>query len=150
MDYIIKLGSSLLKETNQTLKKKLNNLNFYESYQYLREQYQKKYPYRIGICDGAHRITAMFNVIYGIELKSNGLSSIQEYPDVKNLYKVEARAQCEVWAYTNLSESIKIKQRLKQNNILYLLTLLQNFLIVPHYIGYMMYQNVDNINQKHV
>ena len=53
----------------------------------------------MGICDGAHQITAMFNVIYGIELKSDGLSIVEERPNVEDLNKLDVRAPCEVWEY---------------------------------------------------
>ena len=114
MDYIIELASALLpKETVNKLRVDIKELNFYQAYQYLREAYQKKYPYRIGICDGAHRITAMFNIIYGIEIKSNGLSTIQDYPSVEDLHNIETKAQCEVWEYKTISKSIKIKRIFK-------------------------------------
>ena len=115
MDYIIKLAKALLPEPIDAFQENVKAFDFYQAYQYLREEYQKKYPYRIGICDGAHRITAMFNVIYGIELKSNGLSLVSKCPDVKNLCNLEAKAPCELWEYKNISESIKIKRNFKVN-----------------------------------
>ena len=57
----------------------------------------------------------MFNIIYGIELKSNGLSSIQGYPSIEDLHNLEAKAPCEVWEYQSISESIKIKRNFKIN-----------------------------------
>ena len=100
-DYIIKLASKLLPNKNKIdeFTKRVKDSDFYQSYQYLRDEYQEEYPFRIGICDGAHRITAMFNVIYGIQLKSNGLSLVSDCKDVKNLCNLEAKAPCEVWAY---------------------------------------------------
>ena len=116
MDYIKKLANALLpKETVNKLTKltKDKKLNFYQAYQNLREAYQKNHPYRIGICDGAHRITAMFNIIHGIEIKSSGLICSQKNPNIEDLYKIEAKAQCEVWEYKNISKSIKIKHLFK-------------------------------------
>ena len=114
MDYIKKLANALLpKETVNKLTKDIKKLNFYEAYQNLREAYQKKHPYRIGICDGAHRITAMFNIIHGIEIKSSGLSCSQNNPNIEDLNKIEAKAQCEVWEYKAISKSIKIKHLFK-------------------------------------
>jgi len=116
-DYIIKLASKLLPNKNKIdeFTKSVKDMDFYQSYQYLREEYQEEYPFRIGICDGAHRITAMFNVIYGIQLKSNGLSLVSDRPDVKDLCNLEAIAGCEVWEYKSIRESIKIKQNFKIN-----------------------------------
>ena len=116
MDYIKKLANALLpKETVNKLTKltKDKKLNFYQAYQNLREAYQKNHPYRIGICDGAHRITAMFNIIHGIEIKSSGLICSRNNPNVEDLYKIEAKAQCEVWEYKAISKSIKIKHLFK-------------------------------------
>mgnify|MGYP006061053537 CR=1 FL=1 len=114
MDYIIELASALLpKETVNKLRVDIKELNFYKAYQYLREAYQKKHPYRIGICDGAHRITAMFNIIHGIEIKSSELSYSQDNPSIEDLNNLEAKAPCEVWEYKNISKSIKIKRIFK-------------------------------------
>ena len=114
MDYIIELASALLTtETVNKLKVEIKKLNFYQAYQYLREAYQNKYPYRIGICDGAHRITAMFNIIHGIEIKSSELSYSQDNPSIEDLNNLEAKAQCEVWEYKTISKSIKIKRIFK-------------------------------------
>ena len=114
MDYIIELASALLpKETVNKLTVDIKELNFYKAYQYLREAYQKKHPYRIGICDGAHRITAMFNIIHGIEIKRSGLSCSQDNPSIEDLNNLEAKAQCEVWEYKTISKSIKIKRIFK-------------------------------------
>ena len=114
MDYIIELASALLTtETVNKLKVEIKKLNFYQAYQYLREAYQKKYPYRIGICDGAHRITAMFNIIHGIEIKRSELSCSQDNPSIEDLNNLEAKAPCEVWEYKNISKSIKIKRIFK-------------------------------------
>ena len=88
---------------------------FTERISILREEYQKKHPFRIEICDGAHQITAMFNIIYGIELKSNGLSLMPDRPNVEDLHNLEVKAPCEVWEYQSISESIKIKRNFKIN-----------------------------------
>ena len=54
MDYIIKLAKALLPETIDAFQKNVKAFDFYQAYQYLREEYQKKHPFRIGICDGTH------------------------------------------------------------------------------------------------
>ena len=113
MDYIKKLANALLPKDTVNKLTKDKKLNFYKAYQNLREAYQKKHPYRIGICDGAHRITAMFNIIHGIEIKSSGLSCSQNNPNIEDLNKIEAKAQCEVWEYKAISKSIKIKRIFK-------------------------------------
>ena len=117
-DYIIKLASKLLPKKIDEFTKRVKDSDFYESYQYLRDEYQEEYPFRIGICDGAHRITAMFNVIYGIELRGNGLSLVSDRPDVKDLCNLDPKAGCEVWEYKNIRKSIKIKQNFKINQCL--------------------------------
>ena len=118
-DYIIDLANKLLpKNKIDKFTKRVKDTDFYESYQYLRDEYQKEYPFRIGICDGAHRITAMFNVIYGIELRGNGLSLVSDRPDVQDLCNLDPKAGCEVWEYKNIRKSIKIKQNFKINQCL--------------------------------
>ena len=55
----------------------------------------------------------MFNIIHGIEIKSSGLICSRNNPNIEDLYKIEAKAQCEVWEYKNISKSIKIKHLFK-------------------------------------
>ena len=151
-DYIIELASALLSQaTVDKLREDIKELDFYQAYQNLREVYQEMYPYRIGICDGAHRITAMFNIIHGIEIKRSGLSISQDNPKIEDLNNLEAKAPCEVWEYKPISESIKIKRIFKIIKIVtFIKTFLQLCLIVPQHFGYMMYQQTVNINQIHV
>ena len=60
--------------------------------------------YRLGICDGAHMITAMFNILHGITFGSNGLTIENDLPEPQNLTKLESIACCEIWKYDNLGK----------------------------------------------
>ena len=98
------LADKILKVEDATkYKSSIERINFYESYEKLRKAYQKKSAFRLGICDGAHRITAMFNIVYGLAFGSNGLEKVNS-PDPQKLNKLNSIARCEIWKYANLGK----------------------------------------------
>ena len=109
-EYLKELADKILeKEDSTQYKSSLEKIdNFYEAYQKLRNAYQKKNMYRLGICDGAHRITAMFNILYGITSGSNGLTIEDNLLEPQNLTKLESIARCEIWKYDNLGKQNEV------------------------------------------
>ena len=103
-NYLKDLADKILKVEDATkYKSSIERINFYESYDKLRKAYQKKSAFRLGICDGAHRITAMFNIVYGLAFGSNGLEKVNS-PDPQKLNKLNSIARCEIWKYANLGK----------------------------------------------
>ena len=101
--YLEDLAEKLLEDAAD-YKSSIENIEFYEAYQKLRYSYQKKSLFRLGICDGAHRITAMFNILYGLAFGSNGSEKVKDSPDPQKLNKLESIACCEIWKYANLGK----------------------------------------------
>ena len=64
--------------------------------------------FRLGICDGAHRITAMFNILNSLALGSNGLEKVDDPPDPQELSKLKSVARCEIWKYANLGKQNEV------------------------------------------
>ena len=93
----------LILEDATEYKLSIESIKFYEAYEKLRKAYQKKSAFRLGICDGAHRITAMFNIVYGLAFGSNGLEKVNS-PDPQKLNKLNSIARCEIWKYANLGK----------------------------------------------
>ena len=104
MEYLMTLAEKILEKEDFTVYKSSIGDNFYEAYQKLRTMYQKTYNYRLGICDGAHRITAMFNILHGISFESNELKTTTDLPDSQKLTKLKSIARCEIWKYDNLGK----------------------------------------------
>ena len=109
-EYLKVLANAILTKKDSTqYKSSLENIDsFYEAYQKLRNAYQRKNLYRLGICDGAHRITAMFNILYGITFGSDGLTIDNNRPEPKDLTKLESVARCEIWKYDNLGKQNEV------------------------------------------
>ena len=50
---------------------------FSDAYLHLRKLFQEETQYRFGICDGAHRINAIYNIIAGITIENNRLKKME-------------------------------------------------------------------------
>ena len=51
--------------------------SFSDAYLDLRKLFQEETKYRFGICDGAHRINAIYNIIAGIQIEKNRLKTME-------------------------------------------------------------------------
>ena len=63
--------------------------DFYSTYKVIRQLYQSNYPYRIGIVDGAHRTSLLFNILHQQELTpEDGYKRIEKkWMDYNNLVR---------------------------------------------------------------
>ena len=105
--YLEELADNILEDSAE-YKSSIENIDFYKAYQELRNAYQKKSMFRLGICDGAHRITAMFNILYSLAFGSNGLEKVDDPPDPWELSKLKSIARCEIWKYANLGKQNEV------------------------------------------
>ena len=73
--------------------------DFIKSFQLLRILYQKAFKFRLGVVDGAHRATVIFNALYGYKLEHGKLCRQTPHPINRWHCSVMYESQWEIWKH---------------------------------------------------
>ena len=106
---ITKLGMNILKDKDELKEwEESKNADFLTSCQLLRRLYQKAYKYRLGLIDGAHRATVIFNALYGYKLEEGKINQEKQVPISSWHCSVLYNNEWEIWKYDNSGKKKKI------------------------------------------
>ena len=102
---IKELGNYLLKNKAEAQQwEDLRHDDFLEDLQNLRALFQKEYKYRLGICDGAHRATVIFNAMYGYTISDRRLVGRNPVPIHRWHPSVTYPSQWDIWKHDDTGE----------------------------------------------
>ena len=112
VDEIKKLGNDILENTTKINDWKLSKeQDFLSRCQLLHQLFKAAFKFRLGVVDGAHRATVIFNAIHGYKMVKEGLQKGKPVDINEWNATVTYQTQCEIWKH---SEKGKKHQNVKK------------------------------------